>query len=254
MSYRSISNPFGYAIQDGAGGTLPLDVKAIVGGAYTSGTMSNKASIPMTVPPVYPIDDVETNTDGKSPVYGSFDHSSNTFVYDPTEPKNDDGFPGQHSGGLYGTCWWISKTPGGAPFLPGKNYFTRVPNTVYYNKVSLIQDNLWATDSYTGMNNFLKFNGDSVQGSRRMILGQTSADKSEVRFLNVVLIRNNSTTFSDYDPSKPYIIGSNLNALPGTDTFQTYIPPKSEAYWASSRWQLRLSYARSTDGTYSKFK
>lgn len=254
MSYRSISNPFGYAIQDGGGGTLPLDVKAIVGGAYTSGTMSNKASIPLTIPPVYPLDDVETNINSKSSVHGSFDHSSNTFIYDPTTPKNDEGFPGQHAGGRYGTCWWISKIPGGAPFLPGKNYFTRQANTVYYNKIMLIQDDLWATDSYTGMNNNQKFNGNSVQGSRRMILGQTSGDQSEVRFLNVVLIRNDSTTFSDYNPSTPRVIGGTLNSLPGTDTFQTYIPPASEAYWASSRWQLRTTYPRSTDGTYSKIK
>ena len=248
MSYTSFSNPFSYILQDGSGGSLDLTCDTIVGGKTAEGVMSNRASIPMTVPPVYPIDDVETNLNSRNGVHGKFDHSSNTFIIDPTIPRDKNGFPGQHARLTYTVVWWISKTPGGAPFLPGANYFVRKANTVYYNDVKLIQDDLWATDSYTGMPSNQRFNGNSARVGD-LILGQTAADKSEVRFFNLALVRNNSTTFSNYTPESG---GSILNSLPGTSTFQSYIPPSTEAYWSSTRWMIYMQFPRSTTGTYSK--
>ena len=256
MSYRNISNPYGYTIQDTKGAyQQDLTVKSIVGYANAQGSLGNKASIPLTVPPVFPVDDVETNINDRGPIHGYLEHSSNTFVIDPSEPRDENGFPGQHSGGSYGIVAWVSKIPGGdSNFLPGRNYVARQANTTFYNKFVLAQDDLWANDAYTNMPSAYMMNGNSVAGGteKYMILGQTLGDKAEVRFFNLALVRNDSTTFSDYDPAKPFQIGTNLNALPGTDQFQTFIPPESEAYWTSSRWIIRTNYVRSVDGTYSE--
>lgn len=256
MSYRSISNPYGYTIQDTNGAyQQDLTVKSIVGFASAKGSLGNKASIPITIPPVFPVDDVETNINYRKPTHGSFEHSSNTFVIDPTEPLDENGNSGQHAGGSYGIVAWISKIPGGdSNFLPGRNYIARKANTVYYNKFVLAQDDLWANDAYTNMPSAYMMNGNSVNGGtdKYMILGQTLGNKSEVRFFNLALVRNDANTFSDYDPAKAWQVGSNLNALPGTDQFQTFIPPESEAYWTSSRWSIRTNYPRSVDGTYSE--
>lgn len=253
MSYGAYPNPFGYTVQNGRRGSKDLMVKTIVGGAYDEGSLGNKASIPLTVPPVDPVDDAERAFDARNPVHGYFEHSSNTFVYDPTD-KDSNGYPVQHARGTYAIIAWISLYPGGSSdFLPGDTYIARVPNTTYYNKFILAQDDLWAQDAYTNMPNAYKMNGNSVlrKSEPVFILGQTAYDKSEARFFNLALVRNDSTTFSDYDPSTPYLIGSTLNSLPGTDTFQSYIPPESEAYWTSTRWQISTIYPRSNNGTVS---
>lgn len=258
MSYGAYPNPLGYAVQNGSRGTQDLMVKTIVGYASAQGSLGNKASIPMTVPPVDPVDDAQRAFDPRNPVHGLLEHSSNTFCINPNGPVDKNGYPEQHAGGSYGIVAWISLYPGGDnDYLggpPEDRYFTRKINTTYYNEFILIQDELWANDAYTNMPSAYMMNGKKVNGGSigYFIMGNTAyPDKSEARFLNLVLVRNDSTTFQDYDPSNPFIIGSILNSPPGTNEFQTYIPPESEAYWTSTRWLIRTTYPRSKDGTVS---
>lgn len=208
-SYSTLPNPYNYLVED------TFTPQNIVAGLEEGVFLPPKISIGLTVPPISADD---TYSDEKFGQYGYISWDSNTRPINfnsPTFTAND-----------VRLVMWVSDTPGGTSNGVGRNYIVTQVNTTYYNKVRLINDQKYwqgTYDYFDDVNYPLSWVGNSASGGVEMKLDLINppGDQAEVRFVNMALVFNNNTTFTDYDAGSQ--IGTILASEPGTAAFDNFI-------------------------------
>lgn len=238
-NYRSLPNPYNYRIAENP---QFAELDSIVGEETISGNINfgTKISFPLTVPPVNP--DPASPSASFQERYGYVGWDSNTFIVNGGTLDVSD----QASLGQYALVAWVSRTPGGEPIGIGENYIVRHWQRDANDNIYLINDPLYwqgTYDYFDDVNYTLTWVGNSVKGgsSPALDLINPSGSQAEIRFVNLALVKNDNTTFTDR-PETYAFLGQTLSSAPGTATFNTFVADPTDHVVIARKNFLRAAY------------